>query len=193
MFCIGLVAAAAKILGVSQWLAEAAISIEQRRWVQITPDHPYSAGQLAGRQFPCPSLEDDRFHRPIVALIIGPVGGSQQSCEAFTRDCDDIAAVVRQMCEVGFNDGPPSLEDVARRMGLLPRTLQRRLRERGTSFRQIRQDVVMSHAQALLCKSDLPIRKIAAQLGYTNSSQFCRAFKAWTGVTPHSARGWSEG
>ncbi len=82
------------------------------------------------------------------------------------------------------------LEEVARRMALTPRTLRRRLREEGTTFREVIADVRKSLALDYLETSDVPLEQIAGLLGYEDASNFNRAFRRWVGDSPgrHRAR-----
>jgi AraC-like DNA-binding protein len=101
---------------------------------------------------------------------------------------DDPAKITRALCALELQSDRPKLESVAARQGILARTLQRRLREQGTTFRQIALQAVMEKANSLVMQSDWPIYRIALQLGYAETSQFSRAYKSWTGVSPLEAR-----
>lgn len=81
------------------------------------------------------------------------------------------------------------LDGVARLMHLSTRTLHRRLEEEGVSFRAIKNALRRDTALAWLAKSDKPIARIAADLGYADTSAFYRAFVGWTGMAPAHYRG----
>lgn len=66
---------------------------------------------------------------------------------------------------------------------LTPRTLQRRLGEEHTSFRQLKDSLMFSAACELMANGH-SLTYIANQLGYGNLSQFSRAFKRISGITP---------
>jgi AraC-like DNA-binding protein len=76
------------------------------------------------------------------------------------------------------------LERVAHRMAMTPRTLRRRLREEGTSFRDVVGDVRKGLALDYLESSDLSLEEIAALLGYEDAANFNRAFRRWVGDAP---------
>jgi AraC-like DNA-binding protein len=80
--------------------------------------------------------------------------------------------------------GDTSLEKVARRIGMHPRTLNRRLKKKGTSFREIREDVLRRTAGHLIRNTRMAIVEIAAIMGYSDSSSFNHAFQRWYGVSP---------
>lgn len=79
----------------------------------------------------------------------------------------------------------PGIEAAAAALNLTPRTLQRRLAERDTSFQAEVNTLRCALAKDLL-RGDpsLGIAEIAARLGFADVANFHRAFKSWTGVTP---------
>lgn len=76
-----------------------------------------------------------------------------------------------------------SLAAVASRLGISPRTLQRKLLEEGTTFHTEVQTVQLQLAETYVRDGSLPIEDVTALLGYQNSVSFLRAFKQWTGMT----------
>lgn len=85
-----------------------------------------------------------------------------------------------------------SLEEVAARLHLSPRTLHRRLEEEGSGFRTIKEATRRDIAYARLAKTRQPIARIAAELGYADPSTFYRAFVAWSGMSPERFRNQSR-
>jgi len=77
-----------------------------------------------------------------------------------------------------------SIDACARWLGMSGRTLQRRLEEEGTPFRDLVEGVRERLARSLLRTPGVSIRETAARLGYADVRSFHRAFTAWTGVTP---------
>ncbi|MCP4757764.1 MAG: helix-turn-helix domain-containing protein [Proteobacteria bacterium] len=69
-------------------------------------------------------------------------------------------------------------------LSLGEKTLQNKLRARGTSFRllvgQVRQSIARQH----LRQSTLSIIQLAYKLGYSELSAFTLAFKRWFGIAP---------
>jgi AraC-like DNA-binding protein len=99
-----------------------------------------------------------------------------------------LAARVGAAIREGFPRGETGIKAVAARFGVTPRTLQRHLAGEGTSFHQ-----VLSQAKQRLCgeliqDSTRPIGEIARFLGYSNPSNFTRAFREWFGTTPARMR-----
>ena len=79
--------------------------------------------------------------------------------------------------------GEPRIEDVASRLHLSLRSLQRRLREEGTSFTDIVDSVRHAMAINYLSQPELSASDIAYRLGFADVSSFHRAFRRWTGQT----------
>lgn len=85
---------------------------------------------------------------------------------------------------------PASLtqDEAADRLHMSPRTLHRRLEEEGSSFRGIKEALRRDIALARLTKTRQPISRVAADLGYADTSAFYRAFTGWTGMSPERYR-----
>jgi AraC-like DNA-binding protein len=84
--------------------------------------------------------------------------------------------------------GDPSVESVARRMHMSPRTLHRRLQEAETSYRVVVDDLRQDLALRYLAEDRLAIAEAAYLLGFSEASAFHRSFKRWTGRTPADYR-----
>jgi AraC-like DNA-binding protein len=83
----------------------------------------------------------------------------------------------------------PSVDAVAKVLGLSPRTLNRRLAQEGTTFRALLEDTRYRLARQLLEHTRMPAIEIAAALHYTTPSAFSRAFSHWTdGTSPRRIR-----
>ncbi|WP_088707889.1 AraC family transcriptional regulator [Noviherbaspirillum denitrificans] len=80
--------------------------------------------------------------------------------------------------------GEPLREEVARRLMMSERTLQRRLSEEGTNFTQLVDDTRREMAYAYLRKGEVSLKKLSFQLGFSDPSAFCRACRRWFGRSP---------
>src|SRR5690606_19219418 len=87
----------------------------------------------------------------------------------------------------------PSMEALAVRLAMSPRTLQRRLGEADTSWSRLVEAEQRRRACHALAAGELPIKEIADQVGFAEPSTFYRAFKRWTGVTPAEYRRTHQG
>ncbi|MBX3182605.1 MAG: AraC family transcriptional regulator [Polyangiaceae bacterium] len=84
--------------------------------------------------------------------------------------------------------GFAKLPEVARVLGLAPRTLKRRLAEQGLSYSALLEELASARAELLLADPALSIAEVAARVGYTDVTNFSRAFKRWSGVSPAAYR-----
>lgn len=80
------------------------------------------------------------------------------------------------------------LSEVASSLAVSPRTLKRRLAGQGTTFSAVADDVRRLEGIRLLRTTSASIEQIAGQLGYSDPSNFVRAFRRWTGRTPGAYR-----
>jgi AraC-like DNA-binding protein len=102
-------------------------------------------------------------------------------------DEGDTVARVRAELALGAA-GYPDLPELAARLHTSSRTLKRRLARHGSGFQILLDQARHRDALRLLRNPDLEIRQIAAVLGYKDPPSFTRAFRRWTGQTPHQAR-----
>ncbi|EKO41212.1 MAG: DNA-binding domain-containing protein, AraC-type [Solidesulfovibrio magneticus str. Maddingley MBC34] len=77
-----------------------------------------------------------------------------------------------------------TLEQAAELFSMHPRTLNRRLAEKGCTFRGLAEEVRYDLARQFLENTGMPISQIAAVLGYAETSAFTRAFRRWSGFSP---------
>jgi len=75
-------------------------------------------------------------------------------------------------------------DDLAQLLDLHRRTLNRRLREAGTTFQSVLDDVRFEVARQLLLYTDQCMDDVAASLGYAAVAPFMRSFRRWSGTTP---------
>lgn len=74
---------------------------------------------------------------------------------------------------------------IAKELAVSPRVLQRRLKEEGTSYSELLDDCRHILAIKLISQDKLPLSEITYMLGFSDQSNFSRAFKRWTSVTPN--------
>lgn len=81
-------------------------------------------------------------------------------------------------------EGQATLNDIAARLDLKERTLQRRLAKFGITFEQLVDTIRYDEAMRLLRMDRDSLAEIALQLGYSDQANFNRAFRRWTGKPP---------
>ena len=91
-----------------------------------------------------------------------------------------VELVIRQL----IHTGECNLNSTANLLDVHPRTLQRRLANRGVSFQQLLDQVRKQIAVRYLQESEFSITQLSELLGYAESTVFSRAFRTWVGVSP---------
>jgi len=105
--------------------------------------------------------------------------------EDVPRDlCGDVVRLIRELLPLG----PCGIETVADRLAVHPRTLQRMLKQEGSSFSDLLESVRQAIATERLRNSDISIIQLSDYLGYADNTAFTRAFKRWFGSTPREWR-----
>ena len=103
---------------------------------------------------------------------------------------NDTGLERRVRIQVAFllSEGVPVLTDVAIRLGMSDRSLQRRLSERGYAYQDIVDEARRELAERLLTQTEYSLAEIAFLTGYSEQSAFTKAFRRWRGQTPRSYR-----
>ncbi|MEJ2602832.1 MAG: AraC family transcriptional regulator ligand-binding domain-containing protein [Gammaproteobacteria bacterium] len=129
-------------------------------------------------QAPC-LLYDEAMHKVSLAR-----------CEELLQQVAERSALeveVRQ-CVVTAGGRSPGLEEVAGRLNISRRTLIRRLKREGTSYRRILDEVHRSLAHEYLVSTRWAVAEIGYRLGYQDAANFGRAFRRWYGMAPGEYR-----
>ncbi len=104
--------------------------------------------------------------------------------ELEARGDADVATRVRRVLRTMLVNGKGSLQQVSALFDMHRRTLNRRLRAHGTTFRDLVEEVRFEIARQLIENTSIDLVEIAATLDYADASAFTRAFRRWTGTTP---------
>ena len=94
---------------------------------------------------------------------------------------------VRRALRAALIRDDAQLEPLAKRLGMTGRSLQRRLRDEGTTFQAVRDEMRRELADRYLGQG-MSFAEISFMLGFSEPSAFFRAFKRWTGMTPFERR-----
>jgi len=101
---------------------------------------------------------------------------------------DDFVGQVRREIVRDLHGGEVNRDNIASRLNMSPRTLQRRLDEHCLAFADLLDAVRADLAKNKLAGSDLSLAEVGFLLGFSDQSAFTRAFKRWTGKTPKEYR-----
>lgn len=97
---------------------------------------------------------------------------------------DQVARVLSQK----LKGSVPALDDVARELSMSSRNLQRTLRDAGTSYQSLLDDVRRDLAIRHLANPATSAGQVGFLLGFSEPSAFHRAFRRWTGKPPSAFR-----
>lgn len=103
-------------------------------------------------------------------------------------DKQDVVANVRQKIVEFLPNGDCTRDKVAQALCMSPTNLHLKLSQRDTSFHDLLDDTRKELARSYMQQSSRAITEIAFTLGFTDTSNFTRAFKRWTGVSPTAFR-----
>lgn len=95
---------------------------------------------------------------------------------------------VRNALLEALPSGHNTVDDICNRLHLSKRTLQRKLREEGSTFQQVLDETRLDLSRHYLKRSELSVEEVAYLLGFSDVSSFYRAFQNWTGQTPAAVR-----
>lgn len=101
---------------------------------------------------------------------------------------DEVRHLIRSM----LMDGNPTKAMVATQLGMSSRTLQRKLDESGTSYRDLLHRVRLELAREYLNTRSISVDTVAGRMGFASRQAFLRWFKQSTGYTPSQFRKESE-
>lgn len=114
---------------------------------------------------------------------------AEQACNELMARLPQQTSLVEQVKALIFSpDGEQaSLEELAAMLHMSSRTLRRKLSASGHSYRTLTDQAKIQQAKELLVTGD-SVEVIAEKLNYSDPSNFGRAFKRSTGVSPSAYR-----
>lgn len=184
------------IHGLAAWLVAHPLPLDEVAFPFPPPLHAddYDLIFAPRYTFDAPRLEA-RFAAELLTL---PVRRDEAALRLFLADAPasittlyrgdrSLALRVREQLRAALPDAL-SLPELSRRLFISPRTLHRRLEAENASLRGLRESVRRELAIEWLGKTQRPLSRIAADLGFADSASFYRAFLGWTGHGPRDYR-----
>lgn len=103
-------------------------------------------------------------------------------------DSERLSERVRAIFMDRMVTGKFTEQQIAEQLDLSLRSLQRRLREERTTYQQLLDETRLELALQYINRTQLSVSQIAPLLGFSDSSNFNRAFKRWLGLPPSRYR-----
>ncbi len=183
-----------------QWMAET-----QDSPVELCFEHALPAGGSVAdyeRTFGCPVrfgqaysgivVTSETLQMPLRQADPDLLGVLEQHAQRQLQAIDDRPARwadrVQQLLLEQWRHGSGNKADIAQRLGVTGRTLQRYLALEGTSYRAVVDELRQAQACRWLEDPRLSLDEIAQRLGFVEIASFFRRFKTWTGMTPGAYR-----
>ncbi|WP_423814340.1 AraC family transcriptional regulator [Pseudomonas kuykendallii] len=138
----------------------------------------------------CLRLPLHYLQRPMALANPAALRMCQEQCEALLATLDlgeGLLTRLRRLLLARPGEFP-DLESAAKALHISGRSLRRHLAASGTRYQAVLDDVRRRLALQYLTTTQLPLQEIAGLLGFSDPSNFRRAFRNWTGRTPGSYR-----
>ncbi|KMO41167.1 transcriptional regulator [Methylobacterium tarhaniae] len=144
-----------------------------------------------------------RFEQEIAALVFPtrvlrhPIAGAkpfirnavQRRIRQLEADVpSDMSGAVRRQVRSIMTENRVQKDLIAQSLAIGHRTLSRRLKAEGTTFRAVASQTRLVMAKHLLSDTNLSLAEISAVLEFSEPAAFTHAFKRWTGITPSAWR-----
>jgi AraC-like DNA-binding protein len=114
----------------------------------------------------------------------------EEACRKLLIQMDIEDDLVSRICHLLLSTPGefPNLGMVAESLSIGTRTLRRRLKELGTSYQKVLDDVKKELAIEYLQTTSLSVQEISDLLGYSEVTNFRRAFVKWVKLSPYQYR-----
>ena len=143
----------------------------------------------------CPCLFDQtahELHYPVSLLDRAPQFANRLTHAWLEETCDEligqaktattlVAEIYQRLMRAPHQ--PPTMEGIAQELGVTERTLRRRLAEEGARYADIADDVRKRLSLSYLQATRMTADDIATKVGFSDTANFRRAVKRWTGRT----------
>ncbi|MBS0344525.1 MAG: AraC family transcriptional regulator, partial [Proteobacteria bacterium] len=127
---------------------------------------------------PCPNAN------PITAQLCA------QMCQRLMLALPGVSELEHSIRTACFNSCGdfPALDEMAHSLGMSGRTLQRRLMAQGRNYQELVDEVRTALASEYLTQTTLSVEEVGQRVGFSEASNFRKAFRKWTGQAPAAYR-----
>jgi AraC-like DNA-binding protein len=162
------------------------------RAVIVRPSKGLAATAIAGMPsvlgpiVPCLIVTD--LAEGLSSLELDDVPRISETLDAMMSEAGNVPAVLLELRAALERSPSTEVAALGRELGCSVRTLQRRLREQGTSFEAERNRARVARAQQYLSRNDDKLAAVALEAGFSTQAHFTEVFRRWTGETPSAFR-----
>ena len=130
------------------------------------------------------SAED--IEAPLTGAVPEVADATDRIAENYIASMDEgaVAQEVREMLVQMLPSGHVDQDTIANKLHRSRSTLQRQLGSEGTSYRNILESTRQGLAEKYLQDPRYTQAQVAFMVGFSDQSNFARAFKRWTGMSP---------
>lgn len=125
------------------------------------------------------------FNENIVNQLI-----QQQLESSSNKPIHDENLLIENAIKMLLATGDCNVHNISLCMGIHPKKLQRKLKENGTNYRDVLENIRKKEAIHIMNTTNIHLTDLALQLGYSELSIFSRCFKSWFGISPTE---WKKG
>lgn len=136
----------------------------------------YLSKEVALKELPTANADLARVNEEIVAAYLEQIEQGTVSKQVRTRLVEQLPS------------GNVSQESIAASLYMSTRTLQRKLQEEDTSYKELLTETRHELAMRYMSASNSQVSEVAYLLGFSEVGNFTRAFKRWTGMAPTEFR-----
>jgi len=119
---------------------------------------------------------------PLIKTLLGQYLKRQQ--KKLPKTSTPIKSAIMGLIPYILASGKSDIISVAHVLGMSPKKVQRLLKQEGTTYSIILDDIRSHTARRLLLESDMSITRIANMLDYSSSRPFGHACRRWFDTTP---------
>jgi len=142
---------------------------------------PFNGFSFSSDRLDAPLASADSTLHVLLSEHLAVVASQLARRRTFAASVHDIAA--REL-----RNGTPSAPSIAYQLSMSVRTLARRLEREGTTFSSILDQLRQELALRYVGSRNMPLAEVSSRLRFSHPEGFHRAFKRWTGQTPHAYR-----
>lgn len=176
-------------------MVQDAQSIAEDYWLAIPPPpHAARYAELAPASFHFDAAQPgltvvtplEMLHRELPMAAPRVVERYEAEQQALREAASTLGLRVRRLLHV--HGKPPTIDDVARSLGMSPRSLDRNLDREGLNFRDMAREILIERARVMLAEPGATVTQVSRQLGFSDAANFTRSFRRATGTTPRDLR-----